>query len=121
MAEVIVDAWIDIFETGDGVTIASSLEHSKHIFPMILKSIAIQGFQCTNPEDSKLVKLIQLFTSEVVQRSQSDFILSRGANESFVRFISTALSVITQRHVVFATINAYLACFGPGDSHKVNN
>lgn len=120
MAEVIVDSWIELFETGDGATIANSLELSKHFFAMILKSIAVQGFHCTNPEDSKLVKLIQLFTCEVVQRCHPDHALSRVANENLVEFICSALSVITQRPVVFATINSYLACFGPGDSHKVN-
>jgi len=119
VAEVLVDSWIEIFETGDGTTIANSLELSRHFFTMILKSIAIQGFHCSNPEDSKLVKLVQLFTCEVVQRCQPDHPLARAANENVVQFICSALSVITQRHVVFATINSYLACFGPGDSHKV--
>lgn len=120
---ILIDSWIDLFETGDGATIATSLEHSEHIFAMIAKSLAIQGFALTtaNPEDSKLVKLIQLFTTELVQRSQSDHALSRGANDNLIKFISAMLSVMTQRCVVFAAINAYLACFGPGDSHKVTD
>lgn len=47
--------------------------------------------------------------------------MSRGANENEIAFISALLSVVSQRHVVFAAINAYLACFGPGDSHKVQD
>ena len=53
-----MDAWIDIFEVGEGSLIASSLEQSRHLFSIIIKSIAVQGYTCTNAEDSKLVKLI---------------------------------------------------------------
>jgi hypothetical protein len=97
------------------------MEHSRSLFSMIVKSIAVQGMKMpNNPEDSKLVKLVQLFTSEIVHRCQSgDFTLSRGANENVITFISALLSVVSERHVVFSAINAYLACFGPGDSHKV--
>lgn len=87
MNDTLIDAWIDLFETGDGATIASSLEQSRHLFAMIVKSIAVQGMKTpnNNPEDSKLVKLIQLFTSDVVHRCQSgDQTLSRGANENEV-------------------------------------
>ncbi|XP_035712502.1 dedicator of cytokinesis protein 9 isoform X5 [Folsomia candida] len=121
--DTLIDAWIDLFETGDGATIASSLEHSRNLFSMIVKSIAVQGIKSpANPEESKLVKLVQLFTSEIVHRCQSgDQTLSRGANENEIAFISALLSVVSQRHVVFAAINAYLACFGPGDSHKVQD
>ncbi|CAG7817944.1 unnamed protein product [Allacma fusca] len=121
LADVLVDAWIDLFETADGLTIASSLEQSRHLFSMIVKSIAVQGYSCTNVEDSKLVKLIQLFTCEVVQRCQSDHALSLGANTNLIDFFSSLLSIVNQRHVVFAAINAYLACFGPGDSYKVQD
>lgn len=122
VGDTLISSWIDLFEAADGATIATSLEHSEHLFDMIVKSIAIQGLTITstNPEESKLVKLIQLFTTELVQRSQSDFPLSRSANENLIKFISTILSVMTERYIVFACINAYLACFGPGDSHKVN-
>lgn len=122
VSEVLIDSWIDLFETGDGSTIASSLEHSRSIFSMIVKSFAVQGVHIVNPvEESKLVKLIQLFTSEVVQRCQSDHDISRSANENLVLFITTLLSIIEERHIVFAVINAYLACFGPGDSHKLQD
>lgn len=122
VSEVLIDSWIDLFETGDGTQIASSLEHSRSLFSMLVKSFAVQGVAIHNPvEDSKLVKLIQLFTSEVVQRCQSDHDISRGANENLVLFITTLLSIIDERHIVFAVINAYLACFGPGDSHKLQD
>jgi hypothetical protein len=121
VSDVLTDSWIDLFETGDGATIASSLEHSRNLFSMIIKSIAVEGIQqCpSNPEEFKLVKLIQLFTSEIVKRCESDHGLSKGANDNCVSFISALISVVSERHVVFAGINAYLACFGPGDSYKV--
>lgn len=122
VSEVLIDSWIELFETGDGLTIASSLEHSRSIFSMIVKSFAVQGVRINVPvEDSRLVKLIQLFTSEVVQRCQSDHDISRLANENLVQFINTLISIMEERHIVFAVINAYLACFGPGDSHKLQD
>lgn len=121
-ADVLLESWIDLFETGDGATIAYSLEHSRHFFSMIVKSIAVQGIETNNnPEDTRLVKLTQLFTSEIIQRYQSDYGLSQSANDNLVAFLSALLSIVPQRHVVFATINAYLASFGPGDSYKVKN
>jgi len=120
VSDILADSWIDLFETGDGATIASSLEHSRNLFSMIVKSIAVEGITCTTlSEDYKLVKLIQLFTSEIVKRCESDHSLSKGANDNCVSFISALLSVVSVRQIVFAGINAYLACFGPGDSYKV--
>lgn len=123
MHETLIEAWIDVFETGDGLTVASSLEHSRSLFSMIIKSIAVQGISApSNPEEAPVVKLVQLVTTEVVQRCQSgDHGLSRIANENEIEFVSALLSVVPHRQVVFAAINAYLACFGPGDSHKVQD